>query len=333
MTWYGFNFQWMFSWQGQPPEPPDEKALDFLSACGFNFVRLTTDYRFWTPLLPGGPDYFHPDETVLAYLDRYVAACRSRGLHLCLNLHRAPGYCINRNDLETHNLWVDDLPQQAFIYIWQVLARRFSGLPGEDLSFDLVNEPPEIGQYGLTRENHASLIRRTTAAIRAVDPGRPIIIDGLGGGNLAMPELADLGLIHSTRGYQPMTVSHYQAEWWSGSQGMPAPVYPGCHWEGKSWDRDAIRGFYQPWRDVESQGVPVHIGEFGCYNKTPNAVALKWFKDLFAVFQEFSWGYAMWNFAGPFGIIGHGRPGARFEPFQGYAVDRDLLDLFLEHRV
>ncbi len=320
----------MFSKRENPIlQPPDEKALDFLAAFGFDFARVPTDYRFWTKNF----DYFHPDESVLTYLDQYLDACRTRGLQLSLNLHRAPGYCINRNDLEKHNLWRDRIAQDAFVFLWETFARRYRGVPNKALSFDLVNEPPNVGQYGLTRENHAALIRRTVAAIRAVDPTREIVIDGLGGGHLAMPELADAGVIHSGRGYQPMPISHHRAEWWDGHKRAPAPVYPGVRWEGKTWNRDTLREFYRPWRGVQARGVPVHIGEFGCYNQTPNDVAMRWFTDLFGLFREFGWGFSLWEFAGAFGIIEHGRPGAVYENLHGYQVDRALLDLMLSSRV
>ena len=60
---------------------------------------------------------------------------------------------------------------------------------------------------------------------------------------------------------------------------------------------------------------------------------MRWYTDLLGVFKQFKWGYAMWNFRGPFGIIEHGRPGAKFEPMAGYQVDRALLDLIMENRV
>ncbi len=169
MPRYGFNFLWMYVWHPEArPQPPDEHALDFMAAFGFDFVRIPTDYRFWTRDFA----YFQPDESVFAYFDRYLDACRARGFHMSLNLHRAPGYCINRNDLERHNLWKDQVAQDAFVFIWETLARRYRGVPGELLSFDLLNEPPNVGQYGLTRAQHAALIRRAVAAIRAIDPAR-----------------------------------------------------------------------------------------------------------------------------------------------------------------
>jgi hypothetical protein len=330
MNYYGFNFQWMVSWKSeQKPEPPDEKALDFLAEYGFNFVRVPVDYRFWTKDF----DYFQPDESVFGFLDLYLKACRSRGIHMSLNLHRAPGYCTNRNDLERHNLWRDQTAQDAFVFLWETFARRFRGVPGETLSFDLINEPPAPGEHGLTRKNHANIIRRAVAAIRTIDPKREIVIDGLGGGYLAMPELAELGVVHSGRGYHPMPVTHHKASWWPGHTHAPAPKYPGLRWQGRTWDRAALRDSYSAWRDVEARGTRIYIGEFGCFKHTPDDIALRWFGDLLSLYNEFRWGYALWQFQGPFGIIDHGRPGAKFESMGRYRVDRALLELMLANRV
>lgn len=327
---YGFNFQWMFIWEeGRQPPPPDLPAVDFMAELDLDFVRLPTDYNFWTADF----DYLHPDESALEPIDGYLSACRERGLHMSLNMHRAPGYCINRNERERDNLWTDEVAQEGFVHQWQMFARRYRGVPARELSFDLVNEPPGIGQYGLTREGHAHLMRRTIDAIRQVDPDRPIVVDGLGGGNVAMPELAELDAVHSGRGYQPMAVSHYRANWWSGGEDLPEPVYPGTEFGGRTWNRRALRDHYAPWREVEEMGARIHIGEFGCYNHTHNDVALRWLSDLLGLFREFGWGYAMWNFRGPFGIVDHGRPGARYEKRHGLKVDPDLLELFLENRV
>ncbi len=323
MTWYGFNFQWMTSWEeGRIPEPPDERALDFLAKHSFNFARLACDYRFWTR----DYDYLHPVESTFEAIDSYIEACRQRKIHFSLNMHRVPGYCINRPEIEKHNLWVDREAQDGLVFQWELFAKRYRGVSGDLLSFDLINEPPDIGQYGMTREIHSALIRRIVAAIRAVDPSRPVVIDGLEGGHIAMPELADLEVIHSTRGYQPMPVSHQGANWWDGWKGHAAE-YPGGDWWGHAWDRQALHEFYAPWREVAAMGRPVHIGEFGCYNQTPNDVALRWFADLFSLWREYGWGWGMWNFEGAFGIVEHGRPGTTYEKLDGYNVDRQLLEL------
>jgi hypothetical protein len=148
-----------------------------------------------------------------------------------------------------------------------------------------------------------------------------------------MPELADLRVIQSGRGYQPFWLTHYRAPWCKGTMDFAEPQWPrdACG-EDAPWNRDRLRAVYQPWRELESGGTRVHIGEFGCYSQTPNDVALRWFADLLSLYREYGWGYSLWNFEGAFGIVNHGRPGARYESWHGYQVDRALLELYLENR-
>lgn len=325
---YGFNAQWAYSTEWMPePKPADARMLDFMAKYQFGFLRLPLDYRYWLPDIAGPQK-----EEFLDVLDSYVEAANSRGIHISINLHRAPGYCINGWEKESTNLWVDQAPQDAFELLWTTLAQRYLGKRHDLISFDLVNEPPDIGQRGFTRDIHQSVIRRITNAIHAIDSKRTVVINGLAGGHLAMPELADLNVVHSGRGYQPMLVSHYKASWWAGSEGLPVPTYP-CEYDGKWWNRAALWDFYQPWRDVQELGRPIHIGEFGCYKYTDNDVALRWFRDLFDIYRELGWGYSLWEFDGDFGIANHGRPGVKYENFEGLNIDRALLDLMLESRV
>lgn len=324
MKYYGFNFQWMYNSHSQKAAECDERALDFMCAMGCNFVRLPLNYWFWIRNF----NYDEADESVLQKIDGFLHAVISRNLHCSLNLHRAPGYCINGAELEKHNLWTDEAAQTAFVNQWKAFSKRYNHYTEDQLSFDLLNEPPNIDQYGCTREIHEKLVRKTVSAIRSVSPHRPITIDGLGGGNLAMPELSDLGLTMSTRGYQPMAVTHYKASWCAETKGIAEPVYPKTLYAGKTWDIDAIRAHYEPWAALAKKGVPVHVGEFGCYDSVDNEIALRWFKDLFKVFNELGWGYALWEFKGSFGIIDHKRPNTRHEKIGSYTVDRDLYELF-----
>ncbi len=323
MPKYGFNMLWMFAKRGdRAPLPPDLRQLDFIAKHGFTFIRVPLDYRFWIR----EEDYAHPDESVLSLIDTYLEACRERGLHMCLNIHRAPGYCIN-NPPKDLCLWTDAAAQDGFALLWKQFAERYKGT--ENLSFDLLNEPPNPGEREFTRERHEAVMRRVIGEIRAVDPAREIVLDGVCGGSDAIPELADTGTVHSGRGYTPFSVSHYRAEWNKEPPGgWQEPVYP-----SERWNKEKLREHYRLWRETEQKGVKVHIGEFGCYNKTPNDVALAWLFDLLSLWREYRWGYALWNFAGPFGAVNHGRPGAVYEELDGFQIDRALWDLLLENRV
>ena len=329
MAQYGFNFQWMYSFiEGEKPLPADEKALDFMGHYALDFVRIPVDYRFWIK----DWKYLEPLEENLKYLDAYIDTCVKRGMHLCLNLHRAPGYCINRMHIEKHNLWQDPEAQQGFIYQWAMFAERYKNISSKYLSFDLLNEPPYIGQHGMTRHIHEKLMRRVISAIREVDLNRTIVVDGLDVGMLPIPELAELKVMQSGRGYEPKAVSHYQAAWCPETKGLGKPVYPNTEYAGKSWTRQTLADHYQPWVDLQQLGTEVHIGEFGCFNRVENDLALRWFDDLLSLYQQFGWGYSLWNFKGPFGIVEHGRPGTQYEKLFGFKVDRQLLELYLQYR-
>lgn len=326
---YGFNMLWMFSkGKNEFPFPVEPAELDFIANEGFNFIRIPMDYRYWT----NDFDYTHPREEILERIDRYIMECNSRGLHACLNMHRVPGYCINRPETEKHNLWRDREAQDGFVFLWRMFAERYKGISSARLSFDLVNEPDTIlPTHPCTREDHEQVIRRTVEAILTADPERQIVIDGFNGGHNPLPELADLGtehgVIHSGRGYAPFPLTHHGAEWVRDRDpNAPMPSWPRDTADGV-WNIDWLRHFYAGWLELTQHGVPVHIGEFGCYNKVSNSIALPWFEDLLTVFNENQWGYALWNFRGPFGIVEHGRPDTQYEDMSGFKVDRALLEL------
>jgi hypothetical protein len=51
-------------------------------------------------------------------------------------------------------------------------------------------------------------------------------------------------------------------------------------------------------------------------------MALRWFTDWFGVYKDFGWGYSLWKFAEPFGIVEYDHLGAVYENFHGYKADR-----------
>ena len=333
-TWYGFNILPLFSLgrDASNVNPGcvhiDEFDLDFMAEMGCNFVRLPTDYRFFIHDFK----YDEPDEVMLKVLDRCIYAIISRGMHCSLNVHRAPGYCINGNNLERDNLWTDKIAQDAFTNLWKLFAERYKSYSKDQLSFDLLNEPPHVGSFGMTRENHKAIMKRVSEEIRKISPERTIICDGLGCGHLACPELADLDVVLSGRGYTPIQITHWKAEWMyeQGSDKWEYPQWPGMQVDGIKWNRQALLEFYKPWKELADSGCKVHIGECGCYNKVNNDTALAWYRDFFSVCNELNFGYALWNFRGAFGIAEHRRPGTNWEVRNGITFDRDLYELFVQ---
>lgn len=85
------------------------------------------------------------------------------------------------------------------------------------------------------------------------------------------------------------------------------------------------------WKDLESKGVGVIVGEWGCYNKTPYPVTMRWMEDNLRNFKELGWGWSLWNLYGSFGIIDSERPGAVYEDFEGHKLDRKMLELLQKY--
>ena len=80
---------------------------------------------------------------------------------------------------------------------------------------------------------------------------------------------------------------------------------------------------------LADKGVGVHVGEWGCFNKTPHEAALAWMKDYLELWKEAGWGWALWNLRGSFGIVDSNRPGTVYEDFEGHKLDREMLELAL----
>ena len=321
--WRGFNLLDFFTTRSTGDVSEDD--FRWIAGWGFNFVRLPMCYTLW--IEDGNPHHFH--EPMLKKIDRAVEFGRKHGIHVCLNFHRAPGYSVNPEREEPYSLWKDEAALHDFCFHWRMFASRYAGIPSTQLSFNLVNEPGAVSPEAMTREDHARVMRAATAAIRAIDSGRLIILDGLSWGNEPCPELADLGVAQSCRAYWPMGVSHYKASWVGGER-FPEPKWPGGWHHGESWDRSALERHYGKWADLARQGVGVHCGECGCYNKTPHAVFLAWFRDVLEILTGHNIGYALWNFRGSFGVLDSDRQDVAYEDFQGHKLDRQLLTLLQE---
>lgn len=102
--------------------------------------------------------------------------------------------------------------------------------------------------------------------------------------------------------------------------------------DGQKLDKEWMRReFIEPWKQLESQGVGVFVGEWGAYNKTPHEVVLSWMKDHLELWKEAGWGWVLWNFRGDFGVLDSKREDVAYEDFQGHQLDRKMLELLQAH--
>lgn len=317
--WRGFNLLEMFTVRSNGNFVEDD--FRWIADWGFDFVRLPMCYLLWVE----ENDIYKVREPMLEKIDRAVNLGQKYGLHVSLNFHRAPGYSVNPERNEPFNLWKDQEALDAFCFHWELFARRYCGIPAERLSFNLVNEPTSPSER-MSRADHERVVRAAVAAIRQIDPDRLIIADGLSWGNEPCPELADLKIVQSCRAYLPMGLTHYKANWVA-SKGWPEPTWPGVLQNGEVWDRQNLEAHYERWAALARQGVGVHCGEGGAYNRTPHEVFMHWLHDVLEILSASGIGLALWNLRGPFGVLDSGRNDVKYEDWHGHRLDRRLLEL------
>lgn len=367
--WRGFNLLDFFSPNPAQSRPgTSEEYLRWIADWGFDFVRIPMAYPSYLDIDRSKnitpEDVYNIDERAVDRIDQLVSTAHKYNLHVSLNLHRAPGYCVNAGFHEPFNLWVDAEAQEAFYYHWSMWAKRYQNVSPDKISFDLVNEPSMRAdmndQHSLRTsvpgEVYRKVAKAASEAIREHNPNHRIIADGNDVGTSVIPEITDLDIAQSCRGYYPGIISHYKAPWANKDpDSLPEPSWPAkinvqpvmvsnperykeeelspeVGPNGERYlviNRQSLEAFYQPWIELVNSGVGVHCGECGCWNKTPHNVFLAWFGDVLDILSSHSIGFAIWEFAGSFGVLDSEREDVAYEDWYGHKLDRKMLNLLL----
>jgi endoglucanase len=182
--WRGFNLLEKFTQRKEGNPPFEEGDFVMMREWGFDFARLPMSYLCWAD----PADWLKLREPELKHIDSAVELGRKYEIHVNLNFHRAPGYCVNPPK-EPLDLWKDEKALEACAFHWAHFAKRYKDIPNKRLSFDLLNEPPDIPERDYVR-----VATRLTEAIRKEDPQRLVIADGLRWGGDPVLGLAGPGL-------------------------------------------------------------------------------------------------------------------------------------------
>ena len=325
--WHGVNLLGLFSWSlaKEPSARYPEHEFRWLSGWSFNFARLPVDYRY----LMEANDWTKLKEVGFRKVDEAVAFGRKHGVHVQVCLHRAPGYTIASWTKDTPlRLQTDREPQEAFFRIWREFARRYRGIPNRELTFNLVNEPSAF-----TDGEYIDVFGRTIEAIRAVDPGRFVMLDGNRTASRPVPHFYKVPLTgQAFRGYTPHAISHYGASYIK-EQPPVEPVWPlsAEMATNKVWIYEQPEATMAKYLGARKAGYPIMIGEFGCYNKVAHATALAWMESCLKLWKEEGLGWAVWNLTGPFGFVDSKRPDVAYEDFEGHKLDRKMLELLRKY--
>jgi endoglucanase len=342
--WKGFNLLDFFA-----PDPSSERAqttemqLKWMHDWGFDFVRIPMAYPYYLDIDRTknitAADVYKINPKAIDKIDALVTLAQKHGMHVSLNLHRAPGYCVNAGFHEPYNLWKDAEAQEAFYFHWNMWAKRYKNVSSQKISFDLVNEPStrEDMTDQLSKRSpvpgdiYRKVAKAAAEAIRKENKDHLVIADGNNTGSNVIPEITDLNIAQSCRGYYPGTISHYKAPWANKDvDHLPDPKWPGQVGD-QYLSKEKLETFYQPWKELVKQGIGVHCGECGCWKKTPHDVFIAWFTDVLDILSSAGIGFALWEFSGDFGILNSGRTDVAYEDWHGEKLDKKLLNLLMKY--
>lgn len=328
--WRGFNLNQLYNRDWNPGAVGyDEEDFGMIAELGFNFVRLTLDYRYW---IPNGDRsrWMEFDESGLKKIDRALEFAKKYELHVQLALYRLPGYASG-GEAEPTDLFSDAGSLRVAAAHWRMLATRYRAYDNERLTFNLINEPNFMPEA-----KYAPVVRALVTAIREVDTSRYLFADGVDYGRIPTPSLYGVPRLgQSYHAYDPHGVTHYRAPWVN--QPQVEPVWPpkrekSVGPKSRPAYADAGRDFisrksFAQWNPALEEGVFVNVGEFGVWKKTPHAVTLALMEDELRLFKDRNLGWALWEFRGGFGILDSNRADVVYEDFHGHKLDRKMLEL------
>lgn len=283
----GINYGNMFeapsetAW-GNPWQPDYAKKIADL---GFNHVRIPIR---WEPENRSAVNYPYTINPIfLIRIRQVVDSALNNGLLAIINMHHHEALFEN-----------PDGTKERFLAQWKQISEYFSDYPDNSLVFEILNEPH--GNISAAKWN--TFLADGLTSIREDNPNRVVLIGtaeygGLGGlSKLQLPD--DDNIILTIHYYNPFQFTHQGAEWSEGSD-----AWLGTKWTNSTTERNIVANEFAPLKAIEEQhNIPIHIGEFGSYNKADMDSREIWTTFMARYIESLGWSWAYWEFSAGFGI-------------------------------
>lgn len=304
----GINFGNMFeapsevAWGNQWKTNYAKKISDL----GFNHVRIPIR---WEPAERSSAEApYTINTTFLNRIKQVVDSAINNGLYAIINMH--------------HHEALYEYPEEQkerFLAQWKQISEFFKDYP-DFLLFELMNEP----HGNLTPEIWNVFAVDALAKIRKDNLERIVLLGtaqygGLGG--LPFTEIPDDEyIILTVHYYNPFHFTHQGASW----AGDDSDDWLGTKWNDSETEREIVINNFAPLKQFETENkIPIHIGEFGAYNKADRISRAKWTTYLARYFETLKWSWAYWEFSAGFGI---------YDPAQN-SYNQDLVNALLHNEM
>ncbi|HYJ45567.1 MAG TPA: cellulase family glycosylhydrolase, partial [Pyrinomonadaceae bacterium] len=288
------------------------RDLALIKELGFDHVRFTVSPAALTD--EADPALLKPER--LRLLDEALDMMLAEGLAVVVDIHPADEFKLK--------LRTDDRAVMSFADFWRSLARHLSVRDPERVFLEILNEPMVEDPY-----RWIGIQARVAAAIREGAPLHTIIatgprwsaIDQL----LLLEPLADRNVIYAFHFYEPHTFTHQGATWgadyWPYLKNIPYPSSPEVISALPAVEQQSAQGALRAYGEerwnaerVERMvalaadwgrrhNVPLTCNEFGVFRTyTPPPARLRWIEDVRTALERHGIGWAMWDYAGGFGV-------------------------------
>lgn len=327
----GFNFSGMFESHWKPDTPAKDggwsqadinleahwsrgtyvtrQMIADVKARGFSAVRMPITW--YQHIYEYQGDSYHIDRAWMQRVHEVVDWCLEEDLYVIINIHHEDW--INRPDLDTAYDQTD--LKRRFTAVWTQIAHEFDGYD-QRLIFEDLNEPrasgadvdherewgtPWPGDVRTINNLHRDFIALMRTMPEASRHRERLIMTPLYSAGEAYPELHYVipddpshMLAVSVHNYTPHNYTHY-------ADGEKADLSDPDQWidcvYSDSYREALFRSFESIRQRFTSKGVPVVLGEFGCYyhGETRQADRLAWMTDYITYAKQlglpcFIWG-------------------------------------------
>ncbi|MEZ4901248.1 MAG: cellulase family glycosylhydrolase [Spirosomataceae bacterium] len=271
--------------EGEWGNPFKDDYFQKIAEKGFQHVRIPVRWDVSVRASQTAP--YTISATFLQRIKYVVDLALVQKLYVVINMHHHEDLFAN-----------PEITKARFLSQWTQIAEFFKSYD-QRLLFEVMNEPHDK----LTPELWNVYFGEALANIRKTNPTRAVLMGtaeygGLSGvSKLKIPD--DKNLIVTVHYYNPFNFTHQGADW----VGTDAQKWLGTKWEDLAIERNQIMAefdFLSNW--AKQKNIPVHVGEFGAYEKADYESRVRWtnFLARWLEQQGFSWAY--WEFSAGFGI-------------------------------
>ena len=264
--------------------PFKEEYITKIAEQGFNHIRMPIRWDVAERTQLTAPYTVNP--VFLARIKSVVDLAISKNLYVIINMHHQEEIFVN-----------PEAVKPRFLSQWAQIATYFKGYDSH-LLFEVMNEPHDA----LTPTLWNSFFAEALAEIRKTNPSRKVLMGTASYGGLSgVKDLVppnDPNLILSVHYYDPFNFTHQGADW-AGNKDK----YIGTKWENLVWERDQIiADFDYAIKWSKEKNIPLHVGEFGAYEKADMESRARWTTYLARYFESQGLSWAYWEFSAGFGI-------------------------------